>query len=78
MLYNKLIAESAKSQYEKMDRSTILSSKVLTFKGVDGYDVYNPSIPFELNGKTYIAGRVEKRDSERSKVKLFDKKDGYY
>ena len=68
----------AKSKYEKFDKSTVLSSKVLKFVGVEGYDVYNPSIPFELNGKTYIAGRVEKRSEERSKVKFFEKKDDYY
>lgn len=78
MLYNKVNAESAKEQYERFDRSTVLSSRVLEFKGVDDLDVYNPSIPFELNGKTYIAGRVEKRNEEFSKVKFFEKKDNYY
>lgn len=41
------------------------------FEGVDGCDVYNPSVPFRLDGKTYLAGRVERRDSERSKVCFF-------
>jgi hypothetical protein len=44
----------------------------LTFHGVEGYDVYNPSIPFDWQGKSYIFGRVE-RHSEwaRSWVRLF-------
>ena len=78
MLYYKLNPESTKSQYEKFDKTTVLASKVLEFRGVDGLDVYNPSIPFELNGKTYIAGRVEKRNEEFSKVKFFEKKENYY
>lgn len=78
MLFKKLTPETTKSQYEKFNKSTVLQSEVLIFKGVDGYDVYNPSIPFTLNNKTYIAGRVEKRCEEFSKVKLFEQKDGYY
>lgn len=78
MLYQKITPETTKSQYEKFNKNTVLNSTVLTFKGVDGYDVYNPSIPFILNGKTYIAGRVEKRTEEFSKVKLFEQKNNYY
>lgn len=78
MLFKKLTPETTKSQYEKFNKNTVLKSEVLIFKGVDGYDVYNPSIPFTLNNKTYIAGRVEKRCEEFSKVKLFEQKDGYY
>ncbi|MCK9537478.1 MAG: DUF1861 family protein, partial [Bacilli bacterium] len=42
----------------------ILHTKKLNFLGVDSYDVYNISPAFTLNGISYIAGRVEKRDSE--------------
>ena len=45
----------------------------LTFLGVDGYDVYNISVPFESEGKTWLAGRVEKRENEMSMVRLFEK-----
>lgn len=39
-------------------------SKILKFSGVDGLDVYNPSVPFKLkNGLRLIAGRVERRDA---------------
>ncbi len=41
------------------------------FEGVDGLDVYNPSVPFIFEGKEYIAGRVERRDSERSEIRFF-------
>lgn len=57
------------------NEKVIYSSRVEKFVGVDGFDVYNPSIPFELDGKTYIAGRVEKRDSEHSQIRIFEKKE---
>lgn len=51
---------------------TIYESVMLTFHGVEGYDVYNSSIPFYWNGKRYIYGRVEKREEwARSWVRLF-------
>ncbi|REE69558.1 uncharacterized protein DUF1861 [Paenibacillus taihuensis] len=51
----------------------IYESVKLTFDGVDGYDVYNPSIPFEWQGKRYIFGRVERRSEwARSWVRLFE------
>ncbi|MBR4206612.1 MAG: DUF1861 family protein [Clostridia bacterium] len=53
---------------------TVYSSRKLTFKGVDGYDVYNCSIPFRRRGETYMFGRVEKREEwARSWVYLFRK-----
>ncbi len=33
-----------------------------------GKDVYNPSVPFEFEGKRYIFGRIESRDSEQDSV----------
>ena len=75
MLTNNLIAGSVKDQYEQfLKERVILDSKIETFLGVDGFDVYNPSLPFTLQGKTYIAGRVEKRGNEFSEVKFFEKK----
>lgn len=51
----------------------IYESAKLTFKGVEGYDVYNTSIPFTWNGKQYIYGRVERRrEWARSWVRLFE------
>lgn len=52
----------------------IYESAVLHFAGVDGFDVYNCSIPFTWQGKEYIYGRVEKRaEWARSWVRLFEK-----
>ena len=52
---------------------TIYESSILNFHGVDGYDVYNTSIPFFHNGKQYIFGRVERRaEWARSWVRLFE------
>ncbi|MDP4147210.1 MAG: DUF1861 family protein [Bacillota bacterium] len=51
----------------------IYESAKLKFNGVEGFDVYNPSIPFNWNGKAFIFGRVEKRDEwARSWVRLFE------
>lgn len=46
----------------------------LTFKGVDGYDVYNCSQPFLWADKAYIFGRIEHRNEwMRSWIRLFIK-----
>lgn len=53
---------------------------VLAFKGVEGFDVYNCSIPFTWNGKSYIYGRVERRaEWANSWIRLFEQtgKDEY-
>ncbi|MFB9276611.1 MTP-1 family protein [Cohnella cellulosilytica] len=58
-------------QFESDKR--IYDSAKLRFLGVDGFDVYNASIPFEWQGKRYIYGRVEKRHEwARSWVRLFE------
>lgn len=48
----------------------------LVFEGVDGFDVYNITAPFQSGGRAVIAGRVEKRDSEKSEVAFFEERDG--
>lgn len=46
---------------------------ILKFHGVEGYDVYNCSVPFNWEDKRYIFGRVERRDEwMRSWVRLFE------
>ena len=63
-----LIEQRAMFEKEK----TIYESVKVKFTGVDGFDVYNPSIPFDWKGKTYIFGRIEKRKEwARSWVRLF-------
>ena len=67
-----------KAVFEKNRR--IYEAALLTFKGVEGYEVYNCSIPFTWHGRSYIYGRVEKPDEwARSVVRLFEKtgKDEY-
>lgn len=56
----------------KYDGSNIIETDKLKFNGVDGYDVYNLTNPFENNGKLVLAGRVERRDSEHSKIMFFE------
>ncbi|HGH5980148.1 TPA: DUF1861 family protein [Kluyvera georgiana] len=43
----------------------------IIFRGVDGLDVYNPTAPFMDEGRWCIAARVERRDSEDSRVRFF-------
>ena len=43
-----------------------------TFRGVEGYDVYNPTKAFDYKGKKMICARVEKRDSENSQAVFFE------
>ncbi|WP_135556397.1 DUF1861 family protein [Paenibacillus cymbidii] len=51
----------------------VYESVKLTFRGADGFDVYNTSIPFEWQGKRYIYGRLERRHEwARSWVRLFE------
>ena len=56
----------------RRDPRSVSDPRPLTFTGAEGYDVYNISVPFESGGRTYIAGRVEKRENEMSAVRLFE------
>lgn len=61
-----------KLEFEQSGR--IYDSAVLVFHGVENYDVYNCSIPFEMGGHTWMFGRVEKRNEwAASWVRLFEK-----
>ncbi len=63
---------------KRMCKKVLYTSK-LRFAGVRGYDVYNISHEFSFAGLDWIAGRVEKRSSEISGVRVFqkDKEDIY-
>lgn len=50
----------------------IIKTQRINFHGFPGYDVYNISHSFVINGHRYIAGRVEKRDSELSVSVIFE------
>ncbi len=58
---------------EHRNDRNIRRTERLIFHGVDGHDVYNISQPFSWGGVTYLAGRVERRDSEQSDVRLFER-----
>ncbi|KAK7194573.1 hypothetical protein NESM_000375100 [Novymonas esmeraldas] len=63
--------KDAKAAFEANKR--VYESALLTFKGVEGYDVYNCSVPLHYKGKLHIYGRVEKRDVwASSHVRLFE------
>lgn len=69
-----------KNRFELDKSNLVYESAILGFNGIDGYDVYNCSIPFAWEGKEYIFGRVERRDEwANSWVRLFEKtgKDQY-
>jgi len=59
-----------------LQKSQPINPEKITFSGVDGLDVYNISAPFEDEAVQVIAGRVESRDSESSRVFFFVEKDG--
>lgn len=62
-----------KQRKEFEETKKIYESTKLIFKGVGDMDVYNCSIPFIKNGKSYIYGRVERRDEwANSIVRLFE------
>lgn len=63
--------EQEKERFEQ--NRVIYESSILTFHGVNGYDVYNTSIPFSYQGKQYLFGRVENRTEwAHSWVRLFE------
>ena len=59
-----------KNEYETT--KGVSKTCLLTFNGVDGYDVYNCSVPFRIGNKRYMYGRVERFDGwAASFVRLF-------
>jgi hypothetical protein len=77
MLKENIKARSAKAELEEFNkyRRPFSTGEILRFRGVGQNDVYNPSIPFDIDGERVIAGRVEKRDSEKAAT-IFFRKDG--
>ena len=49
-------------------RKCVYEGALLTFSGMNGYDVYNCSIPFEWQGKRYLFGPVERREDFANSV----------
>ncbi|MDR0300645.1 MAG: DUF1861 family protein [Streptococcaceae bacterium] len=56
---------------EKRRQKETTAHKIV-FKGTNGKDVYNITAPFELGEKLLLVGRIESRNSEISKVGLFE------
>ncbi|HTL30246.1 MAG TPA: DUF1861 family protein [Tepidisphaeraceae bacterium] len=52
----------------------LMESGKLQFLDVNGCDVYNTTAPFEHDGKTLIAGRVEPRETELATVVFFSRR----
>lgn len=73
-LQKEVQAQRAKRQFDEFVRSGGAEKRgnLLRFAGVDGHDIYNPSIPFELEGKVIMAARVEPRSSEVSRTMFFE------
>ncbi|EPY31910.1 hypothetical protein STCU_03113 [Strigomonas culicis] len=64
------VVKEARENFEK--KKVIYESVLITFKGVDGMDVYNCSVPFLYKGKRHMYGRIEKREEwAGSHVRLF-------
>jgi hypothetical protein len=61
--------------YRAGGRRPFYAEKIV-FDGVEGRDVYNITAPFVLDGELVIAGRVERRDSERSEIYFFVNREG--
>ena len=68
-------AEELVKEFE--GREQLPAGELLSFEGVGDKDVYNITAPFESEGRTYIAGRVEPRSTEHdSQVCFFEEKNG--
>ncbi|TVP95506.1 MAG: DUF1861 family protein [Acholeplasmatales bacterium] len=63
--------EKLLNQYRRNRK--VLGTRKLLFTGVNAMDVYNICQPFVYDGDILLPGRVERRDSEISEVRLFRK-----
>lgn len=59
------------TDYRKRQGAVPASSGLIHFSGVGDQDVYNISAPFQVQGKSVIAGRIEPRDTEHSRIGFF-------
>jgi hypothetical protein len=80
MLYKTIEAVSARIQVKEFEQTRKPSyiGETLKFIGADGYDVYNPSIPFFINGVRIMAGRVENRANEESDTMFFKQEENIW
>ncbi|MDP3948044.1 MAG: DUF1861 family protein [bacterium] len=70
--------KSARELFEAFEeRARLPAGELLAFEDVGGKDVYNITAPFVVDGKTYIVGRTESRDTELgSQVRFFEERNG--
>lgn len=80
VLLQNVKAQPAQADYEAfLHKSAQRTGELLSFGGVNGADVYNPSIPFTSGGQTVIAGRVQGRTEGISKTVFFaEESDGIW
>ncbi|MGD1818737.1 MAG: DUF1861 family protein [Pleomorphochaeta sp.] len=67
----KYTVEELLKEYRNSNNFPIFENKMIKFDKVNNNDVYNPSYPIKINNKLILPARVEKRDSEHSKVIFF-------
>lgn len=71
MMDTQVKSRSCRDLLSLMPATTPTPSGKLLFSGLDGMDVYNITAPFEFNGETLLAGRVEHRDTEFAEIVIF-------
>lgn len=59
-------AKALREEYHRQKK--VYESALLSFSGMNGYDVYNCSIPFAWKNRRYIFGRVERREDFANSV----------
>lgn len=78
-LYSKITPTPLKQQYAEFQKHKPQDmGEILRLDGVGDHDVYNPSVPFDLDGMTIIAGRVEQRSDEFSSAMFFTETGGVW
>lgn len=60
------------NNYRSSNIPIILEDRYLDFSSMQDKDVYNPSFPIKLDNKKILPARVESRNSEHSKIVLFE------
>lgn len=74
-----LLIQRCQDQFREFrEQRKVWNSEVLKFDGIQDLDVYNPSVPFAINGEIFLAGRVEMREDNVSKTIFFNEKNGVW
>lgn len=64
--------ENCVTLLSRLQRPVSGAGRKIEFAGVGQRDVYNIAAPFQVDGRTIIAGRVESREVEHSEIVLFE------